>query len=624
MMATITSTAYDLIEDISIAILNIVLMFFGLTLVNIRNHTPYDLLFTVEGNGGHLFEESVNMLDWEDYVIAKGCSKILSFGLIDNTPRMMLNCMALYLKLDASAIFSFRKVVTLKMANVNLLTVSSLGIEVSISSLLIRFEETKLHPEYNMKFLEENKILLAHYFLTGEDEFEYCRESPTEIEYSNSIMNHCKFDYIGKVCPLHDWIITLNSDHTWKYLDRVRPGNEYTLKHEQYFPSYSSGPVHLAIDEELFSLIANTALLAKFSLKELRFVSPISVSKKHSRSKKNKIVESNYNNSQSDSKLVHPDNYQTATELMSIGIRAARLDVMKRFFRRFFDAYNEYGLLIIYILTSPEDSIAIVVLVLGSVTLSLCNGGKDFPEERPGEKWWGSGNEVNETDSWLMNGGNYVDSMLRSGVSYLLTSLLNLAVLGNQFKIVGWPNAIVFGTAEAYLCAYSFILACICENTFREKNKPLGQLRGAAEAIWGVEIGRIAVRPLIILLETLCLAAPVVINIIIFTVPSNILVPIIGFLVFYVGMLARFVAEPKMFMFAYNRSNLKFIMDLIFNAIGYSFYFFTCKFEFAGLREFYKNYVQGFYNNYIILAICCVAFSVSIYLISRYSTFSTE
>ena len=35
-------------EDILLCALNIILMLFGLTLVNIRNHTPYDLLFAFE------------------------------------------------------------------------------------------------------------------------------------------------------------------------------------------------------------------------------------------------------------------------------------------------------------------------------------------------------------------------------------------------------------------------------------------------------------------------------------------------------------------------------------------------------------------------------------------------
>ena len=91
-------------EDILLCALNIILMLFGLTLVNIRNHTPYDLLFAFESNGGQIFDSSVHLFNWDDFIIPSGSSKFISFGLFDNTPRLMLNCMALlYISTSASA-----------------------------------------------------------------------------------------------------------------------------------------------------------------------------------------------------------------------------------------------------------------------------------------------------------------------------------------------------------------------------------------------------------------------------------------------------------------------------------------------------------------------------------------
>ena len=506
--------------------------------------------------------------------------------------------------------FSFRKIVNIRLVRTSsdetAVSATSAGIMITLSPFLLR-KVTSMDEvaEHNPEFLKLNDIMLSKWFV-DEGENKYERTNPTDIEFSNIIINKCYFALEAPIGPFHDWLISFNSEQTWKYLDRLQPNGDKAEKFPNIFRSYSYGPHQTIVDETLFSLITSKALEAKYSLKELKFSQEdIVINKAHPNAQNSNDSKSVYTR---EEKRRDPDDSST---IMRNAIRLARVDVMKYFGRRVMDLYNEYGLLVVTLVLTPSSTISIIVLVLGSISLSLCNGGKSSPDERPGDGWWGSGHNLDE-DKWHMNGGNYIDNLLRFGVPYVLTATLNLTVLGKQSEIVGWSNAVIFGTSEAYLFAFSFLLLCICENTFRENSKPLGNLRKYCENKYGISCGRFIARIIVFFLQILCMCVPIVINIMVAVVPSQILIPVIGFIVFYVGTFARFVFEPKTLTLAWNRSNLKFLCDIINMVFDHTFYFLTCQLNWSALKEFYANYIDGYMNNIIIFLLCVVVFALSV------------
>jgi|UniRef100_A0A7S2FSX7 hypothetical protein len=181
----------------------------------------------------------------------------------------------------------------------------------------------------------------------------------------------------------------------------------------------------------------------------------------------------------------------------------ARIDAVKHLLSRFLDFYNEWGLLIVQIVVERADLSTIITILFGALSISFANGGRSPPAITPGSGWWGSGRQLDE-DGWRMGGGSYTDGMFKASLPYLLTSLLNLTILGNKEALEGYEEIIAFALAEAYLCCFAFALICICENTFREDDKPLGELRKEHPCI-----GRIVVT----ICQLLTATIPVCINV---------------------------------------------------------------------------------------------------------------
>lgn len=199
----------------------------------------------------------------------------------------------------------------------------------------------------------------------------------------------------------------------------------------------------------------------------------------------------------------------------------------------------------------------------------------------------------------------YVDSMLRASVPLLLTSLMNLAVLGSIVsRRRGWAERMILCTSEAYLVCFTFSLICAIENTSREPPgcKPLASLKHS-NYITGVAVT--------LLCQVLCLFIPVLINVMLVYTPSHILVPAMGAFVFYCGIFFRFIPEPVTLMFAWRRSNMCFMLGVCNQLV-------TAIFELNRIRwrAFYESYVRDFINNYLYLF--CFAATIVITLLLQY------
>lgn len=295
-----------------------------------------------------------------------------------------------------------------------------------------------------------------------------------------------------------------------------------------------------------------------------------------------------------------------AKDAMDIVLRAGYHDIVKKLAERIRDAYNEIGLLIIECLKPDVELLNVIVLALAALTINILNGGKSSPAGAPGPHWWGSGYkrdrnhgllkevkfkdvdkqepimkivdgvEVQEKgpvdvlehsivmednkqkDVYRSSGAFYNDEMLRGATPFLVTALMNLAVLmGEDVNNMGWAEMFVFCTSEGYLCCFIFSLICVIETTSRGKtgDYPLANLR---DIPW---LGEIGARAITTLCQVLCICSILVVNYTIYFIPSKTRVIAVGFFVFYGGILLRFRSqEPGMVAVAWFKSNIRFVL----------------------------------------------------------------
>ena len=158
----------------------------------------------------------------------------------------------------------------------------------------------------------------------------------------------------------------------------------------------------------------------------------------------------------------------------------------------------------------------LIILLFSAISISLANGARTPPTHSPGPRWWGPGFHLHE-DKFGMICSEYVDGMLRAAVPFLLTSLLNLSVLGNREKRID-NTLIQFALAQAYLCNFSFCLICVIENNYRQADRPLGRARIALSKAAGFnDAGEDRdfwiSRPLAWLCQLLAMSIPIAINV---------------------------------------------------------------------------------------------------------------
>ena len=303
-------------------------------------------------------------------------------------------------------------------------------------------------------------------------------------------------------------------------------------------------------------------------------------------------------------------------------------DFVKRFVLKLGDAYNEFALLIIEALKPQPDVTTIVILALSSLTMNVLNGGKSFPTGAPGPWWWGSGfqkdmyhklmtkEDTKEyvdvmKDDGFASGAVYNDDMLRAATPFLVTALVNLAVLMNEsVEDVGWAEVIVFASSEGYLACFLFALICVIETTSRGNygDYPLSTLRQ--------HVGKDMARAITILCQLLCACAFVVVNLGLYFIPGDIRVIAVGAFVFYGGIFLRYrTAEPGMVAVAWYKSNLRYILYpvlYVLSDMGFLQRLFKWWTLPAEMFDLTSKYFRNYWNSWLYMLIFVVAFVLSL------------
>ena len=539
-----------------IVMVNLLLLPFGVRLITITNLTDEEYLFVTlrAPEIANLFMESMEWSDWDLFVVRRMERQVFSVNAWgESKGEYMINGIPVIVR-TSSLLSYFRPgsvVITSKDVSDDLedgksvnkvkLTFSTCGLTINSSTQsvieemlkhqphtsTINADETKIQSPttWTLDYLLNKKNLKDHVY---EDEFDMLKK------FKEASIDHCQL--MQAIMAAHG----RNCHHFFDDNADIQPTNNIC---------------EITVETQYFHEIADVAFALKFKLDEDDMLVKSSSSKKNGGgiSGSSKVPKNNKWFSVSTTILNHLNNEKS--------------NIMEHIVTKLLDAYNEYFLLIVEAVQSDQNLTNVIVLAVASITISVINGGSSIPKTIPGKGWWGSGKQLSDDDK-LMKGGDYVDAMLRAQTSTVLSALLSIAVLGiprtgNAFAI---EDAINFATSQAYLACFSFALLCVCENTFREDDKPLSALRKD----WGM-LGY----SLKVLCQLLCACIPIAINVIVYYSPSSYIVPILGFLVTYGGFFITFKAEPTMLMYNWSHSNLATITNTIAYMFQHGFYHLT-------------------------------------------------
>ena len=559
-------------------LVNLFLMFFGLSIFTIRNHTDFDILVTPNfPKSCSIFHEESTVHDWDIYVIRKGECQFftiaISFGSLSRPLFYMLSGMPIAVKKGFSLIPG-------------------------------RIDVSEISGDHNISFRSERcsiavaKCAFAANNMKTKDDLEDVDRLKTSKKGENSS------DAVVKAA-----VHSIDEDESFKISLLYFHGHsckraiyETGLRREEsvVFKSKENCVCDLesAVVKDKVKRVAEVAFPMKFE-----------------------IECSNIEESASKEWYDSEERFQSALYMKH---HFADISYIKQYARRVVDVYNEYGLLVIEAFQADPAVLNVAILALTSITISLGNGGRGYPVSKPGKEWFGAGidNELklgeklnyynnlnkagpkckkeNEKKYYLEN-SMQVDSIFRASVPLLLTSLINLSVLGSPTeKGRHWAEIFVLCTSEGYLACFAFALLCVITNTAQEppEVKPLANLKDKHPAL-GTFVT--------FLCQFLSLLIPVVINIMLYYVPSRILIPVIGIFVYYCGILCRFQPEPAVLMFAWRRSNLCFALGLVRGVVAAAKDVGEIKHY---IREFYTNYVRDYVSVYIYLIIFVAVFLV--------------
>ena len=555
-------------------LVNLFLMFFGLSIFTIRNHTDFDILVTPNfPKSCSIFHEESTVHDWDIYVIRKGECQFftiaISFGSLNRPLFYMLSGMPIAVKKGFSLIPG-------------------------------RIDVSEISGDHNISFTSERcsiavaKCAFAANNMKTKDDLEDVDEdirSKTSKKGENS------------------------SDDSINEGESFRISLLYFHGHSCKRAMYETG---LREESVVFKSKENCVcdLESNVVKDEVRKVAEVAFPMK---------FEIEYSNiKESASKEGYYDSEGRFQSALYMKQHFANISYIKQYAKRVVDVYNEYGLLVIEAFQADPAYLNVAILALTSITITLGNGGRGYPVSKPGKEWFGAGidnepklgdalnyyknlnkagpkcKEENKTKYYLEN-SMHVDSIFRASVPLLLTSLINLSVLGSPTeKGRHWAEIFVLCTSEGYLACFAFALLCVITNTAQEppEVKPLANLKDKHPAL-GTFVT--------FLCQFLSLLIPVVINIMLYYVPSRILIPVIGIFVYYCGILCRFQPEPAVLMFAWRRSNLCFALGLVRGVVAAAKDVGEIKHY---IREFYVNYVRDYVSVYIYLIIFVAVFLV--------------
>ena len=336
--------------------------------------------------------------------------------------------------------------------------------------------------------------------------------------------------------------------------------------------------------------------------------------------------------------------------LMASYLRENRIDVVKYGVKRLADVYNEYALLVNQIVFGSPSPSAMFCLILGSVSVTFANGGRSLPETVPGQKWFGEGDYKITDDPFKIRGQAYADAVLKAAVPLVIAAVQNLAVLGKYSSVFSadlsrisstsagdqtgfgdddnqadFSSLVLIGLSQAYLCVFTFSIICVTEASYRVDGTPLGSLREKLKEKLGNDTAHILGRLVVVLLFLLECGIPVVVNLLIYAVPNEILAPSAGFVLFFATFFIRFLAEPIALATAWKRCNLCFVVQILSAFISYLLFFFTCDMKRLGeAMESLKTTMKDQLNNVMYLFIFGAAFGFTVYALVHSASAATD
>ena len=571
-------------------LVNLFLMFFGLSIFTIRNHTDFDILVTPNfPKSCSIFHEESTVHDWDIYVIRKGECQFftiaISFGSLSRPLFYMLSGMPIAVKKGFSLIPG-------------------------------RIDVSEISGDHNISFTSERcsiavaKCAFAANNMKTKDDLEIADQQILSDILENGENSS---DAVVKAA-----VDSIDEDESFKISLLYFHGHSCKRAIHETGLRREESVVFKSKENCVCDLESNVVKDKVKRVAEVAF--PM------------KFIGDSPNREESASnyyeKIGSEGKFQTALYIKQYIANVENIDYIKQYARRVVDVYNEYGLLVIEAFQADPAVLNVAILALTSITITLGNGGRGYPVSKPGKEWFGAGfdnlptrgkdlkyylrynkdlnelvsncKEENKEKLYLPN-SMYVDSIFRASVPLLLTSLINLSVLGSPTeKGRHWAEIFVLCTSEGYLVCFAFALLCVVTNTAQEppEVKPLANLKDKHPAL-GTFVT--------FLCQFLSLLIPVVINIMLYYAPSRILIPAIGIFVYYCGILCRFQPEPSVLMYAWRRSNLCFAFGLVRGVVAAAKDVGEIKHY---IREFYVNYVRDYVSVYIYLIIFVAVFLV--------------
>lgn len=311
----------------------------------------------------------------------------------------------------------------------------------------------------------------------------------------------------------------------------------------------------------------------------------------------------------------HSKELKQRGQLLSEHIQQERLDAFKYVLQKCIDLFNEHLFLVIQLLDENASTEQIILASIGALSITFANGARSFPETAPGKNWFGG--ETND----------YNDNMLAAITPLFLTGVNNLSSLGSSASLfatfkhtdeITISTALIVAISQGYLAVAAFSIICLIESNLKLwKGSPLARFnRHCGGETMEVDIACCA-RMLVTLCQLLAACIPILINLLVWTVPPDALVSatiIVFGLVFY----ARFFFEPAHLGLAWRNTTWYIVWSsFVFPIFKYFFFFLTCRTNLDGLKESLKGWIDLYKNNVLYLMVflgLAIASFLSMYL----------